>query len=157
MVIKINRKFIWVHIPKTAGTSLRNSVESIGKENVFLDYNRPMKDRTFLRNCKNIVSSFSTKKISQKIIYGHIMPCKYCDFRLDGFHKRKDHVYLTFLRDPLQKAISEYYYIQRNPLPQIAVPLRKKIVKEKWSIETCLTYKGFYQNSYSKFFFWFSS
>jgi len=152
----LERKFIFVHNPKTAGTALRNSIESIfGKENIFLDYDKPMMDGTFVRNSKNIISSFSTKKIFQKIIYGHLLPCKYCDFRLDGFHKRKNHVYMTFLREPLQRTISLYYFFQRMPIEPDSLPLHAKVKEEKWSLETFLTYKGFWHNWYSKFFFGF--
>ena len=157
-MIQINKKFIFVHNPKAAGSSLRTSIRSIfGKENLFEDYNRPNPTRygTFVRSYKSIISSFSTKKIKQKIIYGHLMPCKYCDFRLDGFHKRKDYVYLTFLRDPLQRVISLYYFFQRDDIPPNPDPIRIKILKEKMSLETFLTYKGFWQNFYSKYFFGF--
>jgi len=153
----MDRKFIFIHNPKTAGTTLRNSIESIfGKENMLLDYNRPMKDITIVRNSKNIISSFSTKQLKEKIIFGHTLPCKYCDFRLDGFHKRKDHIYLTFLREPLQRTISLYYFFQRDPISPNAVPLRVKLTKEKWSLETFLTYPGLWQNFYAKYFFGFS-
>jgi len=153
----MDRKFIFVHTPKTGGLSLKSSIISLfGEENVFLEYgDNPLKVGKLVRNSKVTLSSLTSKKIDKKIIYGHFLPCKYCDLRINGFNKRKDHVYLTFLRDPLQRAISSYYFKKRVPLTKNEPPVIAKIQNENWSIETYLTSNEFRHNVYSKFFYGF--
>ena len=141
-------------MPKTAGTSLRKSIENIvGEENVYSDYNAPfVKNGPIIRKCKNIISSFFTNKITNDIIFGHFFPCKYCDLKINGFHKRINHKYLVFLRDPLQRAISNYYYWERFPDPSFSIC--NKIAMKNFHLEDFLL-SNYFSNFYSKFFFGF--
>ena len=63
------------------------------------------------------------------------------------------HVYLTFLRDPLQRAISHYYHWKRTPDLNNRVCI--KLLEENWSLEKFL-FSPFFQNFYSQFFFGFN-
>ncbi len=129
---------IFVHIPKTAGTSIKRSlVENFGEGGVKMDNTRPFSLINVARNVKCIINSYQTSAANTKqIVFGHFMPGKYCDFSLSGFKKRPGYTYITFLRDPLQRAVSHYYYWKRVVAPDNSRWL--KFHNENWSLERFL-------------------
>jgi hypothetical protein len=109
-------KVIFVHIPKTAGTSLMTSLrEDVG--NTFFDYNTTKRWWSPLGKYRCILDSLTRTNISEPVIFGHFLAAKYADASLSGFKKRKGHLYVTFAREPLQRAISHYHYWDRVELP----------------------------------------
>jgi len=62
------------------------------------------------------------------------MPLKYCILN------SSNHFFITWLRHPVQRLISHYYYWSREPLPENAGVLRKKFVTERWTLNRfCLS------------------
>lgn len=109
-------RVIFVHIPKTAGTSLMTSLrEDVG--NTFFDYNNPMSWRSPLREGRCILDSRTTTDVREPVVFGHFLAGKYADASVSGFKKRQGHLYVTFVREPLQRAISHYHYWHRIELP----------------------------------------
>lgn len=148
----LNKNYYFVHIPKTAGSTLKAAVATYAKEDLIWDYNHPFDRGPLLRNIRNAMNSYSTKALQGKLIFGHLFPCKYCDLSLNGFNKRANSVYLTFLREPLQRAISHYYYWKRHP--DIHNRACVRLLEEDWSLEKFLT-APFYKNFYAQYFFGF--
>ncbi len=105
--IKNNFKLISIHIPKTAGTSLYKILgDAYGQNKIArVDYKPPLK-KLFL-NEKEFKGDEFPKHI--EVIHGHINPKmleKY--FVLDDKVKK-----ITFLRDPVERIISDYYYLRQ--------------------------------------------
>jgi len=144
--------YIFTHIPKTAGTSIKESLIMMhGLEEIFFDYNRPFSDGEFKRNIKCITQSFINRRNRKvKIIFGHFMTGKYCKYTLAGFVKRPDYSYVTFLRDPLQRAVSHFYYWKRIEGADNKVWV--KFTKENWDLERFLT-SSYFANFQSKFLY----
>jgi hypothetical protein len=100
---------IFVHIPKTAGTSFRKSLAQIYNNKKFLqDYgqNSPettkrVLDEVYLKN-----SPYGLLDEHLKVIGGHFPAKKYINI------SDLKHV-VTFLRDPVMRVISEYRHKQR--------------------------------------------
>lgn len=128
-------KVIFVHIPKTAGTSLMTSLrEDVG--NTFFDYSTTKRWWSPLGKYRCILDSLTTTNISEPVIFGHFLAAKYADASLLGFKKRKGHLYVTFAREPLQRAISHYHYWDRVELP--GHRLWRQFRKERWPLDRFL-------------------
>ena len=108
------KPMLFVHIPKTAGTSLRHGVtEFLGKNRLVLDYGPKQAATSDLvrRWCypESKPEKFRTAFDSQgkKFLSGHIRLADYVGgFDLDNV--------AVFLRDPVQRVISEYRHYVRH-------------------------------------------
>ncbi len=91
----MEEKIIFIHIPKTAGTSLRNLIEQEypGKKCLRLYYPAPYKPA--------VIKEIQSKLPAAKVLYGHTS---------FGIHKRLgiQGQYITFLRNPIDRVISFY-------------------------------------------------
>jgi len=88
--------FIFTHIPKTAGTSL---FERVIRPNF-------AERETLGAGVREFWSSF---KAHHRVVSGHV------GYGLHWLTRRRA-VYLTFLRDPIERAISHYFFIRQcNP------------------------------------------
>jgi glycosyltransferase involved in cell wall biosynthesis len=93
-------RLVFLHIPKTAGTSLRSVVTKVyGKYGVVSLY--PPFSEAELEDARRRLASASA-------LIGHL------DF---GIHRRLDidARYVTLLRDPVQRVLSLYGHMERNP------------------------------------------
>ena len=104
----------FVHIPKTAGTSFRKAAESFyGSDNVLYDYSYSSHETSHLINdlIYNKKDSFLLKKYVQEndhvFLSGHVPANKY----IHVFGARNT---LTFLREPVQRVVSEYNHFVRH-------------------------------------------
>ena len=118
---------IFMHVPKTAGTSLRHIVQSqFQPNNVFEFYNlktQPPKVRKGIEKYQNLSEA---QKKTIKFISGHV------GFGLHEFLS-KPCTYITVLRDPVERVISYYYFLLRNQNP---------IVENKTLTEFVQTFSG---------------
>lgn len=85
---------IFTHIPKTAGTSFKEELIKSNFNNVFMYKGRK--------------SLFQIYLSRPKFITGHV------PFGIISRYLRNDYEYLTFLRDPVERAISHYYFILQS-------------------------------------------
>jgi hypothetical protein len=149
---------ISLHLPKTAGESFAKTLQDFYKENLVKDYadypvntvmdvrNRIALQYAFDNTCQNSMSA-------SNCIHGHFLPLKY----LHHNHltlKKNNNVFITWMRHPVDRMISHYYYwIERSTLKAHA-PLHQRIVEEKWSLEKfCLSSE--LQNLYEQFLWGF--
>lgn len=114
--LKHNRKpIIFVHIPKTGGTSFRKGCESIFSTDLILRDYSPTSPETNLEITDIVYNESDLWKMSQlvekrkiRFITGHFNANKYAP--LFG----TTHL-VTFLREPIQRIISEYkHYVRHN-------------------------------------------
>lgn len=82
-------------------------------------------------------------------IHGHFLPLKYRWLRSAG-----PLYFVTWLREPVARLLSHYYYWQRNYDPTRAGALHQRVVHEAWSLERfCLS--ADVRNLYSRFLWGF--
>jgi len=129
---------ISVHLPKAAGSSFKASLGLYFGSSLLLDYeDLPINMPPFQRNRNALISGLENAERDfgeVKCIHGHFMPAKY--LLRNTFKPLK---FVTWMRNPVERIVSHYYFWQRNYWPE-APPLHKRIVEEKWSLEKfCLS------------------
>lgn len=106
---------ISIHIPKTAGTSFLHVLSTIYGDKLIQDYEeRPISPEYQLKKFGlNPFQPFNFRLYGQLLtkqcIHGHFQFAKYAALPTAKF--------ITWLRDPVARTLSHYYYWQRNPDP----------------------------------------
>lgn len=118
----VQLKLISIHIPKTAGTSFRNTLKAVyGEDHVIrLD----IKDSKLVV-LDNVIFGASTLPISVNVIHGHFSFSNLiATFPIDPSTPL-----ITWLRDPVERVISNYYYLQQQLSKEETIEQDDKIFK----------------------------
>jgi hypothetical protein len=124
---------ISVHLPKTAGTSFRASLEKHFGSSLKADYqdipiNLPTWKRNSMALCNAVSHTFNDFS-GTECIHGHFLPVKYRLLEI-----KRPLTYVTWLRNPVERVISHYYFWKTH-LPPVLPPLHAKMVREEWTLE----------------------
>lgn len=111
--LPLENAYLFVHIPKTAGTSFRDSLEGIFGDGLYCDYgvDEPttspvIVDYIHKRNAYPEFGSFLAEQNKLICLSGHYPIKKYGPF----FYSKN---IIMFVRDPIQRTISQYEHIRR--------------------------------------------
>ena len=108
----IENGYLFAHLPKTAGTSFRDSLLNVFGDSLYCDYgsdpttNQEVLDYIHQRNDFFEFGSFLADLNKLICLSGHYPIKKYCPF----FYMRN---VILFLRDPIQRVISQYEHAKR--------------------------------------------
>lgn len=125
-----------LHMPKTAGTSFADALRRIYGEGLRTEYeDMPMQARGGLREARAIASIPRRLRMAWdpgvRAIHGHVLPVAYRWVPL-----RRAVRYITWLRDPVQRAVSHYHYWRRDyDGSDPRQPLRNRMLREAWTLE----------------------
>jgi hypothetical protein len=125
---------ISLHLPKTAGTSFSAALEQHFGPRLLRDYvdlpiHSPMYERNkaaLQASLRNAESDFA----GIECIHGHFLPVKF--LLLAG---RRDLSFVTWMRNPVERVLSHYFFWRRNYVPKAEEHLCRKMLEEDWSIE----------------------
>jgi hypothetical protein len=101
-----------VHVPKTAGTSLRMAFQSaFGQEQILLDYSDdPADPCSTTRLDPHFYERRHVRALGPyRVVHGHFSPIKYAQLA--------PAVRIAFLREPVQNVISIYHFWRRYDVP----------------------------------------
>ena len=137
---------ISVHLPKTAGESFFLSLQSVYGENIQRDYSDgPLQKSKLDRNMEALqaaIANVDNEFDGIDCIHGHFMPVKY--LILESYW---DVQFITWLRNPIDRAISHYFYWKNNYDKKNAGPLQRKMIDEDWDLVRfvfCAELQNFY-------------
>lgn len=125
------RLIISVHIPKTGGTTFLDVLKASAQEILYLDYGDGNRPTGIFRNGKPIEEPFEAigdieSLPGRSVIHGHFHASKY-------FKQFPNAAFVTWLRDPVERLASHYFFWQRTPF--MDDPLCNKVISEKMSLE----------------------
>jgi hypothetical protein len=115
-----------IHIPKTAGRSFRQTLGEIAPGHIQGDYgNQPSAAPTPWRQLRE---RFMAPKVKPgtRIVHGHFVAAKY-------WRHYPEATYIAWVRDPVERLASHYYFWQRGPRMQN--PACRKMIEEKLSLQ----------------------
>lgn len=107
-LIQNNIQLISVHIPKTAGTSFRNTLKTVYGEQQVVRLDIDLVHSVLKIN----EQSFEEKRLHKKhqVIHGHFSPT----LLKAHFKIEPDIPFITWLRNPVDRVISNYYYLEKR-------------------------------------------
>jgi hypothetical protein len=125
---------ISIHLPKTGGVSFRATLEETFGDALMKDYtDLPLNTPPYERNKAAIEASLQIcQKDFQGIecIHGHFLPVKFL-----LLSQNMDMTFITWMRHPVDRLLSQYYFWQRKYHPKRSAMLHRKVVEEEWSLE----------------------
>ena len=140
---------ISVHLPKTAGSSFRTALEQVFRKKLRKDYQGSGLNLSLLARHQRTLQQAQT--IAEQgladiqCIHGHFLPAKYLLLR-----DITPLTFVTWVREPIARLISHYYYWQRSYDPQTSAPHHKMVVEQEWTLEQfCLSPS--FQNLYHQY------
>jgi hypothetical protein len=114
---------IFLHIPKTAGTTLNRMIERQYSPFAIFTID-PHRIRATAERLKRLPEE---RRRRLRVVRGHL-PYGIHEFLPQGA------TYITLLREPVARVLSAYYFVLRRPLN----PLHRKLKRERLRIEDCL-------------------
>jgi hypothetical protein len=143
-----------VHLPKTAGSSFLSILKNRFGERLLLDYGDfPVNTPRDSRQNNAVISDNTITQIDfsgYDCIHGHFLPRKYLSLA-----KKEQTLFVTWLRDPLERMVSHYTFWKRTYHPIHSPYLHRRMILEEWSLERfCLSDEM--HNIYAQFLWCFS-
>lgn len=127
---------ISLHLPKTAGTRFRSVLESHFADRLLVDYaDAPLHETVAARRLRALQSGVGLRATPRRLqtvdaVHGHFLAIKYSLWR-GGRRWRR----VTWLRDPVERLASHYYYWRRSYQPLESGALHRRMMDDDWSLE----------------------
>ncbi|MEM9916856.1 MAG: sulfotransferase family 2 domain-containing protein [Bacteroidota bacterium] len=107
-VVPVEIELLSVHIPKTAGTSFRNILKQVYGEQAVLRLDISLKDGVLRLNEQE--SQANALPAHTQVVHGHFSPA----LLRQRFDLRGDIPMITWLRHPVERVISNYFYLEKR-------------------------------------------
>ncbi|TXS91339.1 hypothetical protein FV139_16545 [Parahaliea maris] len=145
-----------VHLPKTAGTSFREALSESYGTRLYTDYNdrpvnTPLLSLRLRTVCSAVTLPFNSPVLTGSFdcVHGHFLPFKYCALGVTASPQ-----FITWLRDPLDRLLSHYFYWRDASLSSNFGPVWQQFRDESWSLERFCS-EPVMRNLYARFLWGF--
>ncbi len=132
---------ISLHLPKTAGASFAKTLQDWFGSALLMDYDDiPLNTPVFQRKRMALNAAIQTADnvdnySAVECIHGHFLAVKY-----GLLAERRNVTFVTWMRDPVERVLSHYYFLMENRDPNAFGVFHRKVFEEKWSVERfCLS------------------
>ncbi|WP_169334103.1 sulfotransferase family 2 domain-containing protein [Psychroflexus tropicus] len=141
-------------MPKAGGTSFKFFLKENFRDQLYLDYTdypdhlneKQINDKLKkYNNCFYNLKPYYFNLKNKSIFHGHFLAAKY-----KCYLAKENACFITWLRDPIERLVSHYYYWLKTYNKERSLALHKRVVEEKWSLEKFCFSKEM-KNLYSKF------
>jgi hypothetical protein len=141
---------------KCGGLSFKNTLVDIFGKDLQLDYMKklfriPARPRNLHAQSVSLIRTVVGLPRA-KCVYGHFLPLKYLRTTASARLKFPDTFYMTFVREPVDRACSHYHYWKRNP--DRKSKLCRQMINENWSFEKFVLHP-FQKNMYHQYLYGF--
>jgi hypothetical protein len=136
-----------IHLPKTAGSSFRESLQQHFGSALHLDYrDKPLDCPREQAKARALDHDLQAVDFADTAcVHGHFLAGKYA-----GLAESMPLQLVTWLRHPVQRLCSHYYYWRQAPGDQPITALRRQLLAEDWSLREFALCPRL-QNIYSEF------
>ena len=135
MVNKNIKYLISTHMPKAGGTSFKKFLVDNYKDKVYLDYDRKDFTQTLIQKEKKLSNKIKNTINEKNIYHGH-----FCTEKYNIFESDRRNYFITWLRNPLDRLISHYYYTHQTYNPKNPNLFHKIVIEQNWSLmDFCLS------------------
>ncbi len=144
---------ISLHLPKTAGASLGASLQQHLGDRFRGDYADQAISKPVAVRCREALHA--ALKIGETgldgvdCVHGHFLPLKY--LLLDA---QRELTFVTWMREPVARLISHYYYWQTSYDPATAAPHHRQVIEEGWTLEQ-FCFSEQFRNIYTQYLWGF--
>jgi hypothetical protein len=144
---------ISLHLPKTAGTSFKTSLEAHFGHRYRDDYGDQGISKSVAERGKLALTAalaLAAQGLGEvACVHGHFLPLKYLLLAT-----RCDLTFVTWMREPAERMLSHYYYWLESYDRSTSAPHHRKVVEEGWTLEQfCLSEQ--FRNIYSQYLWGF--
>ena len=144
---------ISLHMPKCGGTSFQELLQNhfrlrFSKDDDYPLHWSPAQRRDEAKRWRRKIirrHKYCYRYRFAKCIHGHFLPYKY-----DYFYGMDGNMFITWLRDPIERLVSHYYFWLRTYETDNPKPLHRRVVEEKWTLQE-FAFSEELRNVYTKF------
>ncbi|OOG40366.1 sulfotransferase family 2 domain-containing protein [Rhodanobacter sp. C05] len=140
---------ISLHLPKTAGTSFGKSLSLHFGARYRPDYGDQAISKPVLQRRESALAA--GMEIAEQglgdceCVHGHFLPVKYLPLAA-----RRELTFVTWMREPVARIISHYYYWQESYDEKTAAPHHRQVIEQRWTLEQfCLSEQ--FRNIYTQY------
>lgn len=125
MLLQPGETLVFVHMPKTAGSSFKLALQQYFGDTLISEFDAPLARNRLVRPLRAYYQwarNHGQRREGVRCIAGHFVALKYL-----GYHQS---TLVTWVRDPIQRMISHYHFWRSRPQNKHKSKFRTQVIDE---------------------------